>query len=151
MFNVHHTSSSQKDDAPSFKLPYSNDELGIAYSMVAALYRLVLQLSKHGIYDEKADAIVQSAEKLLLRTDITRRILHIAGLERRQEFLAHQVEVLEQQKLELLDALQPFAQLQSSMQDDVETQHLRTEFTPGDVEKAWCIYNELTEELFEVD
>ena len=111
---LHTTSTSGfmlEDDRPAAKLPMSNDELVIAYTMVSALYQLVQRWSRDEEYDARAQAVAESAERLLLRSDVLTRILRLAGLERRNEFMIDHIELLEQQKQQLLKALRPFAQL----------------------------------------
>lgn len=133
-------------DKPSFQLPMSDDELVIAYSMVAALYQLVLRWSQNETYDKKAQSVAESAESLLLRSDVMRRILHLAGLERRQEFMVDHIELLERQKQVLLDALHPFVHFIENSNDEAQlpkplgNQLNRTDFT-----KAKVVYELLTD------
>lgn len=110
------------DETAPVHLPPSDDELVIAYSMVAALYRLVVRLSQGAAYDAQAQSVAESAERLLLRTDVVRRMLRLAWLERRQEFMVDQIELLEHQKQRLLDALQPIAHFVEHAHDDPDWQ-----------------------------
>ncbi len=136
--------SAPPDELLPVKLPLSDAELAIAYSMVAALYQLILSWSQNASYDEKAQSIAASAEKLLLRSDVMRRILRITGLERRQQFMVDHIELLEQQKQELLKALRPFAQfIQASSDQPNWQEQFGNNLTPTDFAIARLVYNVL--------
>ncbi len=135
------------DDTPSTNLPQSDDELVIAYSMVAALYQLVLRWSQNGIYDDRAQLIAESAERLLLRTDVMRRVLWIAGLERRQEFATDHIALLEEKNRQLLKALQPFAQLVEPVGNEPDSKSQPGNMlTQADFTKARVTYNMLKDD-----
>jgi len=135
------------DDAPSTNLPQSDDELVIAYSMVAALYQLVLRWSQNGVYDDRAQLIAESAERLLLRTDVMRRVLWIAGLERRQEFATDHIALLEEKNRQLLKALQPFAQLVEPAESELDSKSpFGNMVTQADFTRARAVYNKLKDD-----
>lgn len=129
-------------DRPAAQMPMSNDELVIAYTMVSALYQLVQRWSRGEDYDARAQAVAESAERLLLRSDVLTRILRIAGLERRNEFMVDHIELLEQQKQQLLKALRPFAQLiDTTAVENDPMEDFYSMPTATDLTRARLIYN----------
>lgn len=132
------------DETAPVTLPPSNDELVIAYTMIAALYRLVLRLSQGAAYDEQSRSVAESAERLLLRTDVVRRLLRLAWLERRQEFMVDQIELLEQQKQRLLASLKPIAHFVELAHDDPNwDKQIGELLTLADLAKAKEVYRGL--------
>lgn len=132
------------DETASVNLPASEDELVIAYSMIATLYRMQLRWSQGEAFDEQAQAITESAERLLLRTDVVRRLLRLAWLERRQEFMVDQIELLEQQKQRLLASLKPIAHFVEHAHDDPDwDKQIGELLTLADLAKAKEVYRGL--------
>ena len=132
------------DETAPVTLPPSNDELVIAYTMIAALYRLVLRLSQGAAYDEQSRSVAESAERLLLRTDVVQRMLRLAWLERRQEFMVDQIELLEHQKQRLLASLKPIAHFVEHAHDDPDWEKQIGELlTLADLAKAKDVYRGL--------
>lgn len=131
-----------EDERAMAQLPPSNDELVIAYSMVAALFQLVQRWARGDQFDDRAKSVMESAERLLLRSDVMQRILRMAGMERRNEFMVDHIELLEQQKQQLLRALRPFAQLVDTTKEDTGSP-----FVPSavDLTRARMVYNMLVE------
>lgn len=129
-------------DRPAAQMPMSNDELVIAYTMVSALYQLMQRWSRGEEYDARSQAVAESAERLLLRSDVLTRILRIAGLERRNEFMVDHIELLEQQKQQLLKALRPFAQLiDTTTVENDPMEDFYSMPTATDLTRARLVYN----------
>lgn len=136
---------SGNDEAAPKTLPLSEDELILAYAMIASLYRMVLRWARNDIYDDQARSIAESAERLLLRTDVVQRLLRIAWSERRQEIMLDHIELLEQQKQRLMLALAPFADLAERTQNDPDwEQHIATLLDEADLSRAQVIYKGLS-------